>query len=131
MRRPSPSIRWRHVLLGSAVALLLTALLALLATTADEPSIGSGAGIAGIAFGGFLAGRWTRDAGFLHGGMVAAIWIIVQAFTEMGTAAEVANPLIDLALILLEDIGRLVVGGVFGWLGARSFSPPATRPGRR
>lgn len=113
-RREPPEIRWTAVLAGGAVAfgaaLLLFYLLgAGLSTVAGLASVGAGA---------LVAGRLAPAAGGLHGGLVAALWIVAEALSDPFFAAPAAPDVVaDTALALAVDIVRLALGVAAGWVG--------------
>lgn len=111
MTRELPRIAWTAVLIGGAVAVVVTILLSL-------AGAGLGAVAAGVAAGATVSGRLAPAAGAYHGALVAVLWIAAEAFSEpfRPSAGDVVA---DLAATLLWDAARVATGLVFGWLGAR------------
>lgn len=119
MRRPSPQVHWRAVLIGGAVALVITIAVSLVAETFRLSGLHLAATPLGLAAGGAAAGRISRVFGALQGGMVAVLWIIAEALADAFAPAS-ANALADVALIIAADAARIAIAALFGWLGARS-----------
>jgi len=117
MRRTAPGVQWRPVIAGGALAALVTIAGVVASTAAGIGPLGAVSVPAGIAAGGFLAGRLARSAGLLQGGMVAVLWIAAEALGDIASPPAVADPVADLALVVLSDIFRISLGAAFGWLG--------------
>ena len=109
--REIPPIEWRAVLIGGAVAAVVSLLL----------SIGSQGTLAvavGIAAGSAVAGFLARARGAFHGGLVAVAWIAAEALAEPFRPAA-GDVIGDFGATIAADLLGLAVGVVFGWLGGR------------
>jgi hypothetical protein len=116
-RREPPEIRWSAVLVGGAVA-FGTALLLFYVLGAGLNTV---AGVVAVGAGAAVAGRLAPSAGGLHGGLVAAFWIVAEALSDPFFAAP-PDVVGDAAATVLIDVIRLAVGIAAGWLGARARS---------
>ncbi len=114
-RREPPEIRWRAVLVGGAVALAAVLLL----YYSLGPGLSTVAGLIAVAVGAAVAGRLAPAAGALHGGLVAALWILAEALSDPLFSAP-SDLLGDTAATVLADAIRLATGAAAGWLGALS-----------
>ncbi len=114
--REVPPIDWRAVLLGGAVALVVSLLLSIGSQALGLGDLGTAAVPAGIAAGAALAGRLAGSRSAFHGGLVAVLWIGAEALAEplRPGAADVVS---DLAQTVLADVIRISLGVAFGWLG--------------
>lgn len=117
MRRTTPSVQWRPVIAGGALAALVAIVVGVVGSAAGLAPLSALSVTAGIAAGGFLAGRLAGSAGLLQGGMVAVLWIAAEALGDIASPPAAADPVADLALVLLSDIFRISLGAAFGWLG--------------
>ncbi|OGO68255.1 MAG: hypothetical protein A3H36_09435 [Chloroflexi bacterium RIFCSPLOWO2_02_FULL_71_16] len=115
----TPRIRWRAVLIGGAVAVLVSLALSLIGMTLASDLLFLAATPVGLAAGGAVAGRLAGVFGAFQGGMVAVLWILAEALTDM-VAPQAADVLGDIALVVLGDAGRIAIGALFGWLGERA-----------
>jgi hypothetical protein len=122
-RRPGPQLRWRAVLAGLAVAVIL----ALLARSFLAPVPGIAATIIGIALGGFVAGKWADSAGLYHGAVVGAGWIALEALGAVPTASYSSDVLTDTAIVFGIDALILIAGAIGGW---RARPEPSSSSGR-
>jgi hypothetical protein len=122
-RRPGPQLRWRAVLAGLAVAVIL----ALLARSFLAPVPGIAATIIGIALGGFVAGKWADSAGLYHGAVVGAGWIALEALGAVPTASYSSDVLTDTAIVFGIDALILIAGAIGGW---RARPEPLSSSGR-
>ncbi len=119
MKREAPEIHWRAVIGGGAATLLLTFALSLVAAIAASPLLLFLAVPVGVVVGGAAAGRLARTAGALHGGLVAALWIVASALAG-SSGPGTPDVLADTALTVVWDAAWLAAGALAGWLGARS-----------
>lgn len=117
MRRTAPGVQWRPVIAGGALAALVAIVVGVVGSAAGLAPLGALSVPAGIAAGGFLAGRLAGSAGLLQGGMVAVLWIAAEALGDIASPPAAADPVADLALVVLSDIFRISLGAGFGWLG--------------
>jgi hypothetical protein len=113
-RREPPEIRWGAVLLGGAVAVASGIVLFYVFGT----GLGPVAGLVSVAAGALIAGWRAPAAGWLHGGLVATLWIAAEAVTDPLFPAA-PDVVADAALTVIGDILRLALGVAAGWLGAR------------
>lgn len=125
MRRDPPQIRWRAVLIGGAVALLASVVVAGLATVAGSPLLYLFATPAGLAAGGAVAGRISGQFGLYQGGMVGVLWVVAEALADV-VDPQAADVLADVALVVLADAGRIALAGAAGWIAARSVRPSSS-----
>lgn len=109
--REMPPIEWRPVLVGGAVALVVSLFLSMASQTLPAVPVGIAAGAA-------VAGRLARQRSGFHGGLVAVLWIAAEALSEPFRPAP-ADVVADLAQTILLDVVRLALGVAFGWLGGR------------
>ncbi len=116
--REIPPIEWRPVLIGGAVAAVLSFLLSIGSQGTSSGVAGALTVAAGIAAGSAVAGRLARARGAFHGGLVAVVWIAAEALAEPFRPAA-SDVVLDLAATVVSDVLRLLVGVVFGWLGGR------------
>lgn len=119
MRPQPPQVRWNAVLVGGGIAVLVSLGLSLLAVGIGSDALLLAATPAGLAAGGAAAGRLARSFGLLQGGMVGVLWILAEGLADLIGPAT-GDVLSDVALTLLADAGRIAIGALFGWLGARS-----------
>jgi len=119
MRRQPPQVRWSAVLVGGAVAVLVSLGVSLVGLAAASDALLLAATPVGLAAGGAAAGRMARAFGALQGGMVGVLWILAEALADLFGPAT-GDVLGDVALTVLADAGRIAIGALFGWLGARS-----------
>lgn len=117
-----PRIDQRAVLIGGAIAVATTVAGVVIGSLAGLPAIGTFAPLPGIAAGAFVAGRLARQAGLLHGGMVAVLWIAIDAISSLFGAPPPGDIASDTVLILLRDVIHLAVGSAAGILGGRDLS---------
>ncbi|MDE3192453.1 MAG: hypothetical protein KGN00_02080 [Chloroflexota bacterium] len=119
MKREPPQIRWRAVIAGGAATLFLAFTLSLVAALAGSLLLVGLAVWIGIAVGGAAAGRLAGRAGLLHGGLVAALWILASGIAAPpGSGAT--DVLGDTLRTVVLDVASLAVGAAAGWLGSRS-----------
>jgi len=116
-RREPPEILWRAVLIGGAVAFGA----ALLLFYVLGPGLNTVAGFVAVVAGAVVAGRLAPAAGGLHGGLVAAFWIVAEALSDPLFTAP-SDVVGDTALTVAFDVLRLVLGVVGGWIGGRAWS---------
>lgn len=112
-------MRWRAVLVGGGIAVLVSLALSLLALGLSSDPLVLAATPIGLAAGGAAAGRLAGSFGLLQGGMVGVLWILAEALADT-FGPPGGDVLTDVALILLADGGRIAIAALFGWLGERS-----------
>lgn len=76
--------------------------------------------LAGVAAGGYLAGRLARRDGLFHGAVVGVLAIIATSVASSAGEATVSNVLVDTLTILVSDVLMLASASVGGWLSTRS-----------
>ncbi len=117
--REMPPVEWRAVLIGGAVAVLVSLLLSIGSQALAAAGLAAAAVPAGIAVGAGVAGRLAAVRGAFHGGLVAVLWIAAEALAEPFRPAP-PDVVSDLAQTVLADLIRLGLGLLFGWLGGRT-----------
>ena len=125
-RRAPPTIVWRAILAGLAVAVIL----AVLARSFLAPISGVAATIIGIGVGGFIAAKWAKTAGIYQGACVGAGWIALEAFGAVPTSAYSSDALTDTALVVLIDFATILAGSLGGWLARSQPSSASFDKGR-
>jgi hypothetical protein len=111
-RRKLPPLRWRAVLAGLAVAVIVV----VLARTLVAPIPGIVATILGVAIGGYVAGKWAEYAGIYHGAVVGAAWVAFEALGPVPGASYSDDVLTDTVIIMAIDVATLVAAAIGGWL---------------
>ena len=111
-RRSLPPLRWRAVLAGLAVAVVI----AVVARSFLAPIPGVAATIIGIALGGFVAGKWADSAGLYHGAMVGVLWIGLEILGAVPYLSYSAEPLTDTIILIVVDVVTMLAGAIGGWL---------------
>jgi len=97
----------------------LSVAIAVPANLALAPVLGSAATILGVGLGGFLAGKWAKTAGLVHGAYVGAGWILFEAFGIVPGVSYATDTLTDTLIIFAVDLLTLVAGSVGGWWAQR------------
>ena len=111
-RRSLPPLRWRAVLAGLAVAVVV----ALVSRSFLAPIPGVIATIVGIALGGYVAGKWADSAGLYHGAMVGVLWIGLEILGAVPYLSYSAEPLADTLIVIVVDVVTMLAGAIGGWL---------------
>lgn len=107
-----PPLRWRAVLAGLAVAVIIV----VLARLFIAPIPGIVATIIGVAVGGYVAGKWADSGGIYHGAVVAMAWIALEAFGPVPAASYATDVLTDTVILIAVDFATLLAGVIGGWL---------------
>lgn len=102
---------------ATASGLLLSILVAIGGIFLGIPAI---AAIAGVAAGGYLAGRLARRDGLFHGAIVGVLAIIAASFAASAGNSNVTDVLVDTLTIVVSDVLLLGSGSFGGWLATRS-----------
>jgi len=100
----------------------LSVAIAVPASIALAPVLGSIATIIGVGLGGFLAGKWAKTAGLVHGAYVGAAWILFEAFGIVPSVTYSNDTLTDTLIIFAIDLLTLVAGSFGGWWAHRAPS---------
>ena len=111
--RAAPTIVWRAVLAGLAVAVVL----AILFRSFLAPIPGIAATIVGIGIGGFIAAKWAKSAGLYHGAVVGAGWIVLEALGAVPTTSYSDDALTDTVIVFAIDALVLFAAAFGGWRG--------------
>ncbi len=119
MKREAPEIRWRAVIAGGAATLVLAFGISLVAALLGSLPLVAVGVFVGIALGAAAAGRLAGTAGILHGGLVAALWILASAVVAPSGPAS-SDVLGDTLRTVVLDVASLLVGAFAGWAGSRS-----------
>jgi hypothetical protein len=114
-----PPLKWRAVLAGLAVAVVV----ALLARSFLAPIPGVIATIIGVALGGYLAGKWADSGGLYHGAVVGAGWIALEALGAVPTPTYATDVLTDTVITIAVDALTLLAGAIGGYFGRPDPSP--------
>ena len=122
-RRAPPTIVWRAILAGLAVAVIL----AVFSRSFLAPIPSVAATILGIGLGGFIAAKWAKTAGIYQGACVGAGWIALEAFGAVPTAAYSSDALTDTAIVVLIDVLTILAGSLGGRLGHSEPSSSSDR----
>jgi hypothetical protein len=125
-RKTPPTIVWRAILAGLAVAVIL----AIVARSFLAPTPGVGATILGIGVGGFIAAKWAKMAGIYQGACVGAGWIALEAFGAVPTSSYSSDALTDTAVVVLIDLATILAGSLGGWLARSEPSSASLDKGR-
>jgi uncharacterized membrane protein AbrB (regulator of aidB expression) len=112
-RRSMPELDARAVAIGLALSILV----AIVAIFLGFPAIG---GLAGVALGGYTAGRVARRDGLYHGAIVGILAIIAASIAASAGTASVTNVLADTLSIVVSDVLLLSFSSAAGWLSTRS-----------
>lgn len=83
------------------------------------PIPGSVATIIGSGLGGFLAGKWAKSAGVVHGSYVGAAWILFEAFGVVPSLVYSSDTLTDTLITFAVDFATLVAAAFAGWWAQR------------
>jgi hypothetical protein len=113
-----PPVKWRAVLLGLAVAVVI----GYLSTVVLAPTPGSAATIVGIGIGGFLAGKRANAAGLYHGALVGLGWIALETFGLVPTVRYADDLVTDSLIVIAMDVATLAAGSLGGALARRGPS---------
>ena len=119
MKREAPDIRWRAVIAGGAATLVLAFGISLVAALLGSLPLVAAGVFVGIAVGAAAAGRLAGTAGILHGGLVAALWILASGVVAPSSPAS-SDVLGDTLRTVVLDVASLLVGSFAGWVGSRS-----------
>ena len=111
-RRSVPPVRWRAVLAGCAVAVLV----ALVGRSLLAPIPGVAATIIGVGMGGYVAGKLAKTAGLYHGALVGVSWIALEALGAVPSASYASDVLADTVIVIALDVATLVAGAIGGWI---------------
>ncbi len=117
-----PRVRWRAVLTGLAVAIVV----GYAASQLFDPITGSAATIVGIAVGGFLAGKRANASHLYHGALVGLAWILLETLGLVPTATYSNDLGTDTAILIAMD-AAIIAAGAFG--GTLSRSGPSSSSG--
>ena len=112
-RRSMPELDARAVATGLALSILV----AILSIFLGFPAIGA---LAGVAIGGYVAGRAARRDGLYHGAIVGMLAIIAASIAASAGNASVTNVLADTLSIIVSDVLILAFSSLGGWLSTRS-----------
>jgi len=107
--RLAPPVSWRAVLAGTALAVVITLLVARLP-----------AAVVAVPAGGFLGGRIAGAAGLLQGAVVAVLFIVVQSVLASLGPTGTPDLLADTVATIGWDALLLGLGAAGGWLATRS-----------
>jgi hypothetical protein len=102
---------------AAAAGLALSVLVAVGGVLLGYPAISA---IAGVAAGGYLAGRIAHRDGVLHGAVVGILAIILTSVLSSAGNENVSNIFVDTATIVVSDVVLLLSASVGGWLSTRS-----------
>jgi uncharacterized membrane protein AbrB (regulator of aidB expression) len=102
---------------ATASGIVLSVLVAILGVLLGFPAI---AALAGVAAGGYLAGRLAKRDGLFHGAMVGVLAIVLASFAASAGNDNVTNILVDTATIIVSDVLLLAFASAGGWLATRS-----------
>jgi hypothetical protein len=118
-------IRWRAVLAGSVVALVLSVALGAVSADSIEGNLGARAALLFVAMmvGGFVAGYVAGGWGVIQGVAMAVIFILIgasiKAWAEIDLASRfgphVLGPM-DMGGLILGDLVHLTGACMGGWL---------------
>ena len=111
-RRSLPPLRWRAVLAGLAVAVVV----GVVSRSFLAPIPGVVATIIGIATGGSVAGKWADSAGLYHGAMVGVLWIGLEILGAVPYLSYSSEPLTDTLVVIVVDVVTMLAGAIGGWL---------------
>ena len=120
-----PSIRWSAV----AVAVVASALIALLVRAVFGPATAQLASLFGLVACGFLAGKWANSAHAYHGALVGAGFIVLEGLGVIPTSAYAGDAFADTVQVIVLD-GALLVASTVGGLLARVSSSSDTGTAR-
>ena len=102
---------------AAAAGLALSVLVAVGGVLLGYPAISA---IAGVAVGGYVAGRIARRDGLFHGAVVAILAIVLTSILSSAGNENVSNILVDTVTIVVSDVLLLLSASVGGWLSTRS-----------
>jgi putative membrane protein (TIGR04086 family) len=111
-------VRWRAVLLGLAVAVVI----GYLSNIVFAPTPGSAATIVGIGIGGFVAGKRANAAGLYHGALVGLGWIALETLALVPTVRYADDLVTDSLIVIAMDVATLAAGAFGGALARRGLS---------
>jgi hypothetical protein len=111
-RRTLPALRWRAVLLGLSIAVVI----GLVGRSALAPIPGLVATIIGVGLGGYVAGKWADSGGLYHGAVVGMGWIALEALAVVPTTAFTTDALQDTVILIALDVVTLFAGAMGGYL---------------
>ncbi|HEU5162029.1 MAG TPA: hypothetical protein VFV54_02680, partial [Thermoanaerobaculia bacterium] len=117
-RRSTPELRWRAVIAGIALAVIVD----VAARYALAPIPGLVATMFGIGLGGFMAGKWADSAGLYHGAIVGAGWIALSAVGLVPTPVYAADVVADTVTVIWLDLATLAAASLGGWIARRDRS---------
>lgn len=120
-RRAVPTLHWRAVLAGLAVAVVIS----LIGRPLLAPIPGLVATIIGVGLGGFVAGKWASAGGLYHGTFVGMGWIALEAFGAIPTASYASDVLSDTLIVIAIDVVLLLAGAIGGALARPDLSSSA------
>ena len=118
-------IRWRAVLLGFVVSLVLSLALGALSATSVEGNLGAQAALLFVSLfaGGFAAGSYAGRFGVIQGVAVAIIFILIgasmKAWAEIDLATRFGPHVLgsmDMGGLILGDLVHLTGAFCGGWL---------------
>jgi hypothetical protein len=116
-----PALKWSAVI----VAVLASALIALVARALFDPAAAALASLFGLVACGYLAGKWANTAHAYHGALVGAGYIALEAIGVIPTASFAGDAFADTLEIILLD-GAVLVSATIGGLLARVSSSSGT-----
>ena len=111
--RTQPRIVWIAVLSGFVLSVTVTIAGALL----GDPTVASAAG---VAAGGYLAGRLAKTGGLFQGAVVGVLWVLAEALGPDLLASSAPDLAVDTAATVIRDAVLLALGASGGWLATRS-----------